>query len=239
MQEGIAHYHSLLDDQFAADSFEAMSRDLRVRKLYFGERPLCTVLRPHFYTPDQWAHLKTETELVLQAFAKAHIACLNDANLRAQLFLEPYEEQLFSIDIGFEFPWTTLSRLDSFTRWMIWDCASWSTTRKRQRAWHTRINWRNASSSGADEAFPREVSGMKLSDACFAARYITGSSHWQFSGNRNASDRHCGLGDVPTLTEHQLCQQYFEERAQRRSSLIRVRWNITTTRYGRATSASI
>ncbi|MBX3065578.1 MAG: circularly permuted type 2 ATP-grasp protein [Anaerolineae bacterium] len=212
LQEGIDHYHSLLDDQFAADSFEAMSRDLRVRKLYFGERPLCTVLRPHFYTPDQWAHLKSETELVLQAFAKAHIACLNDASLRAQLFLEPYEEQLFSIDIGFEFPWTT-SRLDSFY------------TLDDLGLRFVEYNAETPAGMAYEDQLAECFLGLELMKR-FQEKYQVRSfpmrasllgtlldSHWQFSGNREMPQ--IGIvdwGDVPTLTEHQLCQQYFEER---------------------------
>src|SRR5258707_845806 len=113
IQEAIDRYHSLLTDQLAADTQGVLNVELRRRKCYFGERPLCTVLRPHFYEPEQWAYLKRETEILLGAFGKAHAACMKNSNLRAQLNLEPYEEALFNLDIGFEVPWTT-SRLDSF-----------------------------------------------------------------------------------------------------------------------------
>lgn len=113
LHEAIDLYHSLLDDQRAADADGEMRAELRKRGLYFGERPLSTVLRPHFLFTHQWSYLQQETEILLQAFLVAHYACLHDANLRAQLSLEPYEEQLFSLDIGGVIPWTT-SRLDSF-----------------------------------------------------------------------------------------------------------------------------
>ena len=113
LHDAINRYHDLLDDQFAADADGEMRAMLRERNLYFGERPICTVLRPHFYFTNQWSYLQQETEILLQAFKVAHNACLEDADLRAQLSLEPYEEQLFSLDIGSIIPWTT-SRLDSF-----------------------------------------------------------------------------------------------------------------------------
>src|SRR5258708_17085177 len=113
LQEAIDLYHNLLTDELAADVQEAFNRDLRKRHLYFGERPLCTVLRPHFYEAEQWVYLKQETEILLGAFAKAHAACMIDAELRRQLDLEAYEEALFNLDIGYDAPWTT-SRLASF-----------------------------------------------------------------------------------------------------------------------------
>ncbi len=112
-QEAIETYHSLLNDQLAADTHEDMTARLKASSLYFGERPICTVIRPHFYLLKHWNYFKQETELLLSAFSKLHATCLKDANLRAQLDLEPYEETLFSLDIGQAVPWTT-SRLDSF-----------------------------------------------------------------------------------------------------------------------------
>lgn len=111
--DAIDLYHSILDDQLAADTAGELYAKLRPQGLYFGDRPLCTVLRPHFYLADQWDYLKRETETLLSAFSRLHAACLDDAELRAQLDLEPYEENLFSLDMGGAVPWTT-SRLDSF-----------------------------------------------------------------------------------------------------------------------------
>src|SRR5262245_54227809 len=113
--DAISIYHDLLDDQQAADADGQMRGELRKRGLYFGDRPLCTVVRPHFYFTAQWSYLQQETEILLRAFAAAHQACLQDAKLRAQLSLEAYEEELFGVDQGGAVPWTS-SRLDSFFR---------------------------------------------------------------------------------------------------------------------------
>src|SRR5260221_11605332 len=112
--EAIRAYNDLLSDQLAADMQEALNTELLARRCYFGTRPLCTVLRPLLWTADQWFYLKCETEILLGAFGKAHAAAMKDAQVRAQLNLEPWEEELFSLPIGFDFPWTT-SRLDSFS----------------------------------------------------------------------------------------------------------------------------
>lgn len=116
LREAIETYHEILSaDGLAAETDGEMRGHLRRMGLYFGDRPICTVLRPHFYFTDQWAYLKHETEILLGAFARAHEACLHSAELRQQLALQAYEEQLFSLDIGGIVPWTT-SRLDSFFR---------------------------------------------------------------------------------------------------------------------------
>src|SRR4051812_41439732 len=112
-EEAIERYHEMLDDQLAADTSADLFERLKPLGLYFGDRPICTVVRPHFYLLDEWQYLKSETEILLSAFGRLHEACLGDASLRANLDLEPYEEQLFSLDIGSAVPWTT-SRLDSF-----------------------------------------------------------------------------------------------------------------------------
>ncbi len=113
LRDAIAFYNNLLDDQSAVEAQATLNAQMRARRLFFGERAVCNVLRPHFYQPQQWEYLRSETETLLLAFAKAHHACLQDAELRAQLDLEPYEEALFTLEIGYTAPWNT-SRLDSF-----------------------------------------------------------------------------------------------------------------------------
>src|SRR5262249_2852813 len=112
-RDAIEYYHGLLTEKTAAETQELFNSLMGQRRLYFGDRPLCTVLRPHFYTEDQYAYLKRETETILGAFAKTHQACLNDANLRKQFWLEPWEEEMFLADGESPIPWPT-SRLDSF-----------------------------------------------------------------------------------------------------------------------------
>lgn len=112
-KEAIDRYHDLLNDQIAADTSAELYEKLKPAGLYFGDRPICTVIRPHFYLLEDWQYVKRETEILLGAFARAHAACLVNDDLRAQLDLEPYEEAFFNLDIGTAVPWTT-SRLDSF-----------------------------------------------------------------------------------------------------------------------------
>ncbi len=113
LNDAIQYYHDLLTPSFAQEMDAVMRHRLKEETLYFGSRPLCVVLRPHFYTETNWNFVKMGLETVLTAFEKLHHALLEDKNLRAQLHLDPYEEELLHIDNPAVPPWTS-SRLDTF-----------------------------------------------------------------------------------------------------------------------------
>lgn len=113
LQEAIDFYHSLLTDQLAQDSQAQLEEQLRKRGLFFGERPLCSVLRPRFFTPQQYRFLQERGALLLRAFEKTHDAALEDARFRAQFGLFEWEELLLGAERGFDAP-SPLSRLDAF-----------------------------------------------------------------------------------------------------------------------------
>jgi uncharacterized circularly permuted ATP-grasp superfamily protein len=208
-QEAIETYHSLLNDQLAADTHEDMTTRLKARSLYFGERPICTVIRPHFYLLKHWNYFKQETELLLSAFAKLHTTCLKDANLRAQLDLEPYEETLFSLDIGQAVPWTT-SRLDSFF------------VATESQLHFVEYNAETPAGMGYEDILAEtfmELELMKRFQKYYAvqsmpmlgkllAALMRGYKDWGGQGMPNI-----GIIDwkhVPTLNEHVIIGQYFE-----------------------------
>jgi uncharacterized circularly permuted ATP-grasp superfamily protein len=109
----IGAYHDLLSDEVGAESQAQLDAQLRARGLYFGDRPLCTVVRPRFMSPAQHRTLQSGVARIARAFARAHEAAMADAALRQQLGLEPWEEQLIAADPGFAEPSPT-SRLDAF-----------------------------------------------------------------------------------------------------------------------------
>jgi hypothetical protein len=113
IQDAIATYHDLLTDQLAADSQAWLDENQRRRGLYFGDRPLCTVLRPRFLPPEQYRYLQTCVRPLLSAFGKAYRAALEDAEFRAQFRLTNGEETLLRSDPGFACPCPT-ARLDAF-----------------------------------------------------------------------------------------------------------------------------
>ena len=110
----IARYHDALQDRAIAQaSAEVLDRQLRHDGLFFGERPLCGVLRPRFLSLGQYRQLATACALVGSAFEKVRVAAMADSALRAQFGLTAWEEQLIHADPGFDVASPT-SRLDAF-----------------------------------------------------------------------------------------------------------------------------
>ncbi len=110
----IHQYHDLLGQSgIAAASQEFLENYQRQHGLYFGERPLCSVLRPRFLSHLQYQFLRHRVRLLCMAFAKAQQAALADDAFRAQFGLTPQEDELVRLDPGFACAYPT-SRLDAF-----------------------------------------------------------------------------------------------------------------------------
>src|SRR5579859_2074054 len=113
LREAIQNYHDLLTDDLAGDSQVQLDDQLRRRGLFFGQRALCTVLRPRFITPEQYRFLQTRVQALLRAFDTAYRAALEEQALRTQFCLTDWEEELVRHDPGFRAPSPT-SRVDTF-----------------------------------------------------------------------------------------------------------------------------
>jgi hypothetical protein len=111
--EAIDFYHSLLNDETGIQSQAQLTRQLHRRNLFFGERPLCTVLRPRFLTTPQYRRLQQSISEVMPAFSKAYQAALVDPALRAQFMLADWEEEIIHVEAGFSAPSPT-ARMDCF-----------------------------------------------------------------------------------------------------------------------------
>jgi uncharacterized circularly permuted ATP-grasp superfamily protein len=113
LREGVDEYHELLTDDLAGETQHRLDDQLRARGLFFGDRPLCSVLRPRFLSPQQYRFLQQRAAVVLRAFRKAHHAALADPGVMAQLRLSDWERALAHVDPGFRDA-SPVSRLDAF-----------------------------------------------------------------------------------------------------------------------------
>ncbi|GIL12234.1 MAG: hypothetical protein BroJett038_09540 [Chloroflexota bacterium] len=214
LQEAIDTYHDILTEPLALETSQALFSRLKPLGLYFGDRPICTVLRPHFYFLEQWLYLQQETEILLGAFAKAHEACAADAALRAQLDLEAYEEQLFNADIGAAVPWTT-SRLDSFF------------LPHERRLQFVEYNAETPAGMGYEDILAElfmELEPMKQFLKVYAiqsmpmqgrllAALMRGYRDWGGQGIPQIAI--VDWGHVPTLNEHEIIRAFFQEHGVR------------------------
>ena len=87
LRDGIEHYHALLTDDMGGETQRQLDEQLKHRGLFFGDRALCTVLRPRFLSPAQYRFLQKRGAVVLRAFRTAHQAALLDEQLLAQFGL--------------------------------------------------------------------------------------------------------------------------------------------------------
>jgi glutathionylspermidine synthase len=113
LRETIDYYHSLLDAETARETHEQLTEQLLRRGLFFGDRPLSTVLRPRFMHPGQYRALQVAIQAVIPAFQKVYDAAMANPDFRAQFRLNGWEEELTQVDPGFEAPSPT-SRMDTF-----------------------------------------------------------------------------------------------------------------------------
>lgn len=113
LEQAIAHYHALLDPDTARATQQQLNDAQRAHNLFFGERPLMSVLRPRFITADQYALIQRACGLIAGAAQRLAPTLLEDAVLRADLALTPGEERLIAMHPGYAEP-SAHSRMDTF-----------------------------------------------------------------------------------------------------------------------------
>src|SRR6185503_16560377 len=65
-------YHALLTPEIAEASNSHLESILRKKSLVFGDRPLCTVLRPRLMTAESYATLQSQIMPLMRAFRRIH-----------------------------------------------------------------------------------------------------------------------------------------------------------------------
>jgi hypothetical protein len=109
----IQAWHDGLAGAVGSESAAELEGTLRDRGLFFGDRALCTVIRPRFLSPSQYALLRREGRHLLKAFDAAWGAAMADPAVFAQFRPESWEAELIGADPGRTLP-SPLSRLDAF-----------------------------------------------------------------------------------------------------------------------------
>jgi hypothetical protein len=106
-------YHALLTSELAMESAAWLTERQLERGLSFGERPLCTVLRPRLLRQAEYDALRAVSDELLGAFQVAGEAAHADPVFRRQFRLADWEVTLLesSPRLGALAP---LSRLDAF-----------------------------------------------------------------------------------------------------------------------------
>jgi uncharacterized circularly permuted ATP-grasp superfamily protein len=215
LREAIQDYHEMLHEDGVAEETDAIMRKrLREKGLYFGERPVCVVLRPYFYSEADWQFMKTALDTLLSAFNKVHDICRNDEKARKQLRLDDFEERFIRYDKPNIPPWTS-SRLDTFFQVdeRILKCVEYNAETPAGIGYAdvlTDVFMQLEVVKRFAKKYPlRSLKSLnRLSDAILKAYH-----QWGGVGLPNV-----GILDwkeVPTLNEHELTKDYFEEQGMK------------------------
>ena len=208
LRETIDHYHSLLDPETALETHEQLTDQLQRRGLFFGERPLSTVLRPRFTHPGQYRALQAAIRAVMPAFQKAHDAAIADASFRAQFRLNDWEEELMQVDPGFRASSPT-ARMDTFFD-------------EETTLWFTEYNAETPAAIAYTDVLTEVYYGlpvMREFSKHYEMRPLFGrhlmlhaliDSYRQWGGNERPRIAILDWKEVPTYSEFVLFHDYFE-----------------------------
>ncbi|MCU0515036.1 MAG: circularly permuted type 2 ATP-grasp protein [Anaerolineae bacterium] len=210
--EIIREYNDLMTPEVAAEADALLRQRQHEKGTYFGDRPLCTVLRPHFYSLPKWDVLRGKLEAILSAFIRAHEVCCDSAEHRATLGLYAWEEQLFHMDTSQRRPWTS-SRVDTF--WIA-DSEILNSVEYNAET-PAGIGYNDILCDVFDELEPMRrfrqlysLQPMRAMPHLFRA-VLAGYQDW--GGAKQAAPQ-VGILDweeVPTRSEHEIIRQYFEQ----------------------------
>lgn len=111
--DAIARYHEGLTPELAEESERWLSARLADRQMMFGNRPLCTVVRPRFLTRDAYLQIQRAGAAIGRAFTRAHEAAMERPDVLAQFRLTDWEHTLLGDSDGLPVP-SPLGRYDAF-----------------------------------------------------------------------------------------------------------------------------
>jgi hypothetical protein len=214
----IREYNDMLaaDLTLAQDSAAMLTARSQSDKLTFGGVPFLRTLRPHFMTPRQYAYLQQTCNTLAAAMTRLRKAALADPRLLDQLDLTPEERRLALVDPGFDEPSPSI-RMDSF-----WSEHAWS---------FVECNGESPAAIAYDDVgsdlfrdlpcIRRFQERYHLAPIYSMDRFMQEieRQYAQFRANRGASEfperPRIAIVDwagVPTYTEFQLFQEYFQQR---------------------------
>lgn len=202
----IQRYHELLDDETGQRSQAQLNDQLHRRELFFGERPLCTVLRPRFMSADQYHSLRRSVASVMPAFDRIYQVALADRAFRAQFGLAEWEEVLLQADPRFAAPSPT-ARMDTFLT--------------AEALWFTEYNAETPAAPAYNDLLSEVFFGlpiMRRFERRYEVRPLPGRHHVlhvlldayeQWGGRERPRMAILDWREVPTYSEFVLFQEYF------------------------------
>ena len=111
--DAIDYYNDLLANARLESAREILAQATERRKLAFGDRPVCSVLRPFFIEEERYEYVKRAATLVMRGIASLSRRLFADEQLRKEMDLTAEEEELVQIACRYGAP-DVSGRLDGF-----------------------------------------------------------------------------------------------------------------------------
>jgi len=219
LRRAIETYHELLaNNGLAQETQQQLEEQQQRRGLFFGTRPLCTILRPRFFSTNQYLYLQRALRQIMPAFAKAEQAALQDPTILSQFMLSDWEKALLPFEPGFAS--SPSARMDCF--WITGDDDSHMGSLAM-----TEYNAETPAAVAYTEVLSEIFFGLPIMRE-FEQRYEVrplptlhhvlhslNQAYRQWGRNGGGRDRMriaiVDWKEVPTYSEFVLCQQYFQE----------------------------
>ncbi len=222
IEEAIDYYHALLANstRLSSESMAALNAGIPARKLTFGGRPLCNVLRPHFFTRKQYDYVQQVCLSLTAAIDRLGQVIMSREpaqqaereRLIEDLGMLPEEIRLLDYDTGYQ-TLSAHSRLDSFLSY-------------RDGTLHfVEYNAESPAGTAYEDGLGDLFETLPVMQE-FSKRYnisrgqLKGkllqmliNNYREYLGDRPFKTPNLAIVDlpgVPTLTEFQLLKEYFE-----------------------------
>lgn len=112
--QAILRYHELLQTAPAAAIWSDLQEQMQARHLFFGARPVCSVLRPYFLHRRDYEHIAAATETLLAAIHRLYRAMRRgELDMSRLLALSAPETVLLKIEADVDPP-DASARMDAF-----------------------------------------------------------------------------------------------------------------------------
>jgi len=210
LRDAIAAYNDLLTDEVGRAAHAHLDDQQRRRGLFFGERPLCTVLRPRFLSTEAYGLLLARVRVLLRAFDTAYRAAMGDPAVRSQFGLFDWEEMLLQHPGALHAP-SPVSRLDSFFDPETGDL------------WFTEYNGETPAASAYNDVLTEVFLGLPVMGRFLRRYYVRPlpvrhsvqhallDAYEKWAGGRREPPRIAILDwrEVPTYSEFRLFEEYF------------------------------
>ena len=226
-EEAIEYYHALLagSTRLSSESIADLKAGLTERKLTFGGRPLCNVLRPHFFTRKQFDYVSEVCLALTNAMDQLGTVILSTDQaqtaerdrLIGDLGLISEEIRLLKYDTGYR-AISAHSRLDSFM-------SSLDGTLHFVE-YNAESPAGSSYEDGLGDLFETLPVMQEFSKRFVVSRYrlkqklldMLLNNYREYLGDKPYKTPNVAIVDwldVPTLTEFELLQEYFEQHGVR------------------------